>query len=472
MGGSLFVGLNVALSGLEAQQSVIAVTSHNVANANTPGYSRQEAELAPNPPYSPPALDQSNGPEQYGMGVSVQTVQRDTSQFLSLQAWSNDARLGESTQQSQTLGQVQALFNEPSSNALNSDLDAFWNAWQNLGNDPQSAAARSQVLSAGQALAAQFNQLDGQMAAMQSNLDAAVGQQVSVINQLTGQIAGLNQQIAAATVAGQSPNDLEDQRDSLIGKLANLIPVNVTWQADGEATVASGTVAVVQGEQALQLQASPNPLNNNYLALSWGQTGIAAGFSGGMMGALLTLRDQTIPGYRSQLDQLAAGIASQVDAAHTAGSDLSGNPGLPFFVPSSGTVTAGNIALNPSLVGNPNLVAAAATPFTGPGDGSNAVKIADLQNTAFLSGNTATPSDFYATLIGQLGADTATAQAAQTNQQALQQSIQQQQQEVSGVSLDQEMTTMVAAQNAYAAAAKVTTTIDQMLNDLVTMVQP
>ena len=464
------VGLGIALSGLEAQQSVIAVTSHNVANASTPGYSDQVATLVANPPYSPPALHQNNGPGQYGMGVTVGSITRQTSQFLSLQTWSNNGELGDSNQTTQTLNQVEALLNEPSSTGLNNQLDQFWNAWQSLGNDPQSTAARSQVVAAGQALTSQFNQLDSQLSTMQGNLDASVSQQVGVVNQLSGQIANLNQLISADTAAGQHPNDLEDQRDQLVGQLANVIPVSVSWQKNGEVTVSAGTVAVVDGSQVLQLQATPNPANHNYQALSWGPGGVAATFTGGMMGALLNLRDQTIPGYRSQLDQLAAGIAGQVNTLQTGGSDLQGNPGQAFFEPSSGTVTAANISVNPALASNPGLVAAAATPFQGSGDGSNAVQIADLQNSAFLDGNTSTPSDFLASFVGQLGSDAAAAQSAQTNAQTLQQSISQQQQQVSGVSVDQEMTTMVEAQNAYAAAAKVSTTIDTMLGDLINMV--
>jgi len=472
LGGSLFTGLNIALSGLEAQQSVLAVTSHNIANASTPGYSLQEADLAPNPPYSPPAVQQGNGPEQFGMGVTVASVQRVTSQFLTRQLWDTQSQLGGSSEQSTALGQVQSMLNEPSSTGLNSTLDAFWNAWQNLGNDAQSTAARSQVVAAGQALTSQFNTLSGQITGLQSSLDATVGQDVGQVNQMTAQIATLNQQIGAATAAGQNPNDLMDSRDTLIGKLAKLMPVSVTWQSNGEADVAVGTTQVVGGPNATSLVATPNPANHNFLGLTWSIGNIPATISGGSLGAVLTMRDTTLPGYLSQLDALASGIATQVNTVQAAGFDASGSPATsdPFFTSTSGPITAASITVNPSVVGNPSLLAAASSASAGPGDGSNAVKIADLQNSAFLGGGTQTPTDAYSALVGQVGSDVQAANNAQANQQALQQSIQNQQQQVSGVSLNEEMTTMVEAQNAYAAAAKVASTIDTMLGSLIAMV--
>lgn len=474
MGGSLFTGLNIGLSGLEAQQSVLSVTAHNVANASTPGFSRQEADLAPNPPYAPPSLGQGGGTLQYGMGVRVAQIQRVSSHFLNLQLWSSDAQLGAASQQTTTLGQVQAMLNEPSSTGINSALSAFWNSWQALGNDAASTAARSQVLDAGQALASRLTTLSGEWTGLTQSLNTSVGQSVATINGLTGQIAALNGQIAASTAAGQSPNDLEDSRNRLITQLASLVPVSVSWQANGQADVSLAGVQAVTGTSTLTLNATPNPANQNFLALSWGPAGIPAQVSGGSLGATLTLRDQTVPGYLAQLNALASGVATAVNAQHAQGYDATGasTASVPFFTSSGGgTISAANLAVNPNLVANPGGIGAASSATSGPGDGSNAVAIANLQNSAFLAGGTETPGAAYATLVGQVGSDTSTAQGAKANQQTLQQSIQNQQQQVSGVSINGEMTTMVEAQNAYAAAARVVTTIDGMLGTLIGMVQ-
>lgn len=476
MGGGLLTGLRIGLSGLEVQQAVMSVTAHNVDNAGNAGYDLQEIELAPNPPYSPPALHRAQGAGQFGTGVTVAAVVREVSRFLQLQGWATASQLASGQQQTQALSQAQALFDEPSANGLGAALSTFWQSWQGLANHPQSEAARSQVVADGQALASTFNALSQGLGTLQRDLDATVAQDVAQVNQLASRIAALNAQIGAASANGQNPNDLEDTRDQLVGQLAQLMPVTVSWSADGEVTVASGGVDVVSGRQTTQLIATPDPTNQNFHSLTW-SAGMPAQLGGGQLGALLALRDQTLPGYLGQLDALASAVAAQVNAQHAQGSDASGAPvnGKPqqnFFTVPAGGVTAANLGVNPVLVANPDLLAAAATPSGGAGDGSNALQIAQLQERAFVptAGNPATPGDAYAALIGRAGSDLSAAQSDTANQQVLQQSIQSQQQQTSGVSLDEEMVQMVQAHNAYAAAAKVISTIDAMLSDLVSMV--
>ncbi len=474
MGGSLFTGLQIALSGLESQQTVMAVTSHNVANATTPGYERQQADLAPNPPYTPPSLQQVQGAEQLGMGVTVASIQRSNSRFLHLQQWANASDLGATGQQAQTLGQVQSMVNEPSSTGLNSALSAFWNAWQNLSDHPQNVAARSQVVAAGQALASQFHTLSGDLTSLQSSLDQAVGAQIGRVNTYASQIADLNRQIRSSQAAGQAPNDLLDARAVAISNLSNLVPVNVTWNKDGTASVSVGSVDVVAGTQVTPLVGRAQASNHGFLQPQWTPPGLVAQLHGGSLGALLTLRDQTLPGYLASLNALAGGVASSVNALHTSGYDLNGNPGAAYFVaPAGGGISAANLGVNPAIASNPSLVAAASSASSGPGDGHNALAIADLQSQALpvlAGGGTGTASGAWAAMVGGIGSAAQAAGSAQQNQQVLAQSIQSQQQQVSGVSINEEMTNMVVAQNAYAAAAKVSSTIDSMLGSLIAMV--
>ncbi len=474
MGGSLFTGLQVALSGLEAQQTVMAVTSHNVANATTPGYERQQADLAANPPYTPPSLQQVQGAGQLGMGVTVASIQRSNSRFLHLQQWANAGDLGAAGQQAQTLSQVQSMLNEPSSTGLNSALSAFWNAWQDVANSPQSTAARSQAVAAGSALASQFHTLSSDLTSLQSSLNSSVGAQIGRVNTYASQIASLNGQIKASIAAGQKPNDLLDARAVAISKLSTLVPVHVTWNTDGTAAVSVGSVDVVAGTQVTPLVGKAQASNHGFLQPQWNPPGLPAQLHGGSLGALLTLRDQTLPGYLASLNALAGGVGASVNQLHASGYDLHGNPGQAYFVASGGGgITAANIAVNPALVSDPTLVAAAASATSGPGDGHNALAIADLQSQALpvlANGGTATASGAWAAMVGGIGSAAQAASSAQQNQQVLANSIQSQQQQVSGVSINEEMTNMVVAQNAYAAAAKVSSTIDSMLGSLIAMV--
>ena len=472
MGGALFGGLETALSALEAQQAVLATTAHNVANVNTPGYAQEHVNLVP-VPGGAAGLDQGGTP-QPGNGVQVADIQRVVSHFLNQQNWTNSGQLAAASQDSTTLGQVQAVLNEPTASGLRNTLDAFWSAWQNLGNHPGSEAARQQVISAGQALANGFATISSSWGQLQQSLNASVGQGVLQVQRLAGQIATLNGQIAEQQSAGQGANNLKDQRDQLISQLSQLVPVGVTQEQDGVVNIAAGSVQLVAGTQVEPLVATANTANHGFYALTWGSaSGPSAHFGsqGGTLGALIHLRDTVVPGYSSGLDQLAGQVAGAVNTQHKAGASLDGTvTGMAFFVPSSGTTLgASNLQVNATLVANPQDLAAAAVPFQGPGDGSNAQAIGDLMNSPIAGGTTADGA--YAALVGQIGSDAAAATASQSNLQALRSNLQQQIQSVSGVSINEQMTYMVQAQNAYAAAAKVTATIDQMLGDLMNMVQ-
>lgn len=472
MGGTLFGGLQTALSALEAQQAVLATTAHNVANVNTPGYAQEQVSLVA-VPASATGLGQGTTP-QPGNGVQIQDIQRVVSHFLSQQSWTNAGQLAAATQDSTTLNQVQSILNEPSSSGLQSALNAFWSAWQNMANHPQSTAARQQVISAGQELASGFSTISSTWQQLQGNLNSAVAADVRQVQSLAGRIATLNGQIAEQQGAGQNANDLKDTRDQLVSQLSQLVPVSVSQEQGGVVNLTVGSVQLVAGTQTEPLVATPNPANNQYYSLSWGSAAgppASFGAQGGTLGALMTLRDQVLPSYMSQLNGLAAGIGAAVNAQHAKGTSLNGTvTGLAFFVPSAGTsLSAANLQVNPQLVANPADLAAASAPYQGPGDGSNAQAVGDLVNANIVGGTTA--EDAYAALVGRIGGDTSAANSSQSNLQALQTSIQQQVQSVSGVSINEQMTYMVQAQNAYAAAAKVTSTIDQMLGDLINMVQ-
>ena len=463
MGGSLFAGLQIALSGLQAQQAALDVAGNNIANASTPGYAREQLRLQPLPVEQPPSADAGVLVGIYGQGVTVAGIQRVQSRFLESQQWQNDAALSQETTTAQTLGQVQAFFDEPSSTGLASALDAFWNAWQNVSDQPTSLAARSTLLAQAQALTEQFNTLGQQLQSMQGSLNDQVASAVTQVNQLAAEIAGLNQQIESAVSSGLSASSLQDNRAQLIDQLVQLVGGQVSWSGGDTVTIAVGGVDLVASGQAQSLVAERD--SSGMWQLSW-SGGAPATLASGKLAALLQLRDQVIggpQGYLSRLDQLASQLIQVVNGQHEAGFDLQGQPGLPFFVGDS----ANTIAVNPALASNPQLVAAAASASGVPGDGSNALAVSQLQNQRLAAMGGDTLNGFYATLVGAIGSDAQLANHSVDNLQALQQAIANQQQEYSGVSINDEMTKVVEAQNAYAAAAQVTVAINAMLGDLI-----
>lgn len=422
-------GLQTALSGLLADQQAMDVTGHNIANANTEGYSRQTAVLETAPPVVLPALSAITGEgAQLGTGVTVATYSRIRNSYLDAQYRTQNSALSGASTQAEELQQAQAAFNEPSAGALASRLSAFWSAWNSLADSPTSEAAKQGVVAAGRQLASELNQLSSAL----STISAQAGEQYAArtgpsgeVQDYATQVAQLNGQIRLAEQAGQQPNDMLDRRDLLLDKLSSLANVTVTKQPDGTDTVTFGDAAkpLVEGT-----------------TVNWPQTLTSA--AGGQLGALLSLTGPTgaLASYRTGLDNVAATIASTVNALHTS---------TPFF---SGT-TAATIAVAVA----PAEVQTSST--ANPGGNDVALAIAGLRGGS--------ADQAYSSLIERVGSDVQGASDEQANLQTTLTAIGDQRQSVSGVSLDEEMTNLISFQRAYQASARTLTAMDSMLETLI-----
>jgi flagellar hook-associated protein 1 FlgK len=422
-------GLQTALSGLLAEQQAVDITSHNIANSNTEGYSRESAVLQSNQPLIIPATDPRTGKGgQLGTGVSVATFIRIRNGYLDSQYRAQNSSLGAASATAETLEQIQGAFNEPTSSGISSQLSAFWGAWSSLANAPTSEAAKEAVVSAGTQLARTFNQLSAQI----STISAQANQQYSALAGSSGQVQDyatqlgqLNGQIKLAEQAGQQPNDLLDRRDQLLDKLSAMAQVKITKQPDGTDTVSFGDAAkpLVEGT-----------------TVNWPQTMTAA--AGGQLGALLGLTSPTgtLASYQTALDAVAASVASAVNTLHAS---------TPFF--SGATAATLTVAVTASQV---------QTSSSGQPGGNDVA-----QAIAALRGGAADQS--YSALVGRLGGDVRTAHDEQVNAQTLATAIQNQRQSVSGVSLDEEMTNLISFQRGYQASARTLTALDGMLETLI-----
>jgi len=428
---SAFFGLQTSLRGLLAQQQAIDVTGHNIANANTAGYSRQEAVLEPTPAYLIPANSVNNGSgAQLGSGVDVSSIQRVRDQFLDLQYRAQQMSLGDATARTTSLDQAQMAFNEPSDNGIQAQLSRFWDAWSAVANAPEDAGARAALVTGAQTLTSTFRAVSDQLTTVaqqaQDEYDSITGPAGDVAN-MASQLAGLNRAIGDAVVRGQQPNDLMDQRDQLIDRLSQLGQVSVTDTGDDRLRIDFGGVTLVD-------PSTPT-------GYTWPQTLTAPG---GQLGALLDLASPTGPAltYRSELDAVADDLVTSVNALHTS---------TPFFDP-AGT-TAASI----------NVVATTATVQTGSTGASGANDVA--QAIAGLRGGTT--DQMYQALVARVGVETQAAETAQSTAQSLSDAVDQRRQSVAGVSLDEEMMNLMRFQRGYQASARTMTTMDQMLDTLV-----
>ena len=230
---STFFGLQTALSGILAQQRGMDVTAHNVSNANTVGYTRQEAILTASPAFSYPSIANSGIPGQIGTGVDVTGYRRLRDQFVDVQLRAQSTRQGNYQAKSDGLDQVELALNEPGDNGINSLLDKYWNAWQDVANAPENMATRQSLVQAAGALTDGFQTLSSQLTTIQSQTAANVTDTIGQVNTIGKQILDLNLQIANSTAVGDTPNDLLDKRDVLVDQLAQLGNVSTTAGTNG-----------------------------------------------------------------------------------------------------------------------------------------------------------------------------------------------------------------------------------------------
>jgi flagellar hook-associated protein 1 len=422
-------GLQTALSGLLAEQRAMDVTANNIANSNTEGYTRETATMAPTPPIEIAALSALTGEGgRLGTGVTIESITRIRNEYLDSQYRTQNGSLSGAATNSEELEQVQSAFNEPSTTGLANQLSAFWSSWTTLANSPTSEAAKEGVVAAGQQLTASLNSLSAQLqtiAAQATQQYEARGGATGEVQSFAGQVAQLNGQIRLAEEAGQQPNEMLDRRDLLLDKLSALANVTVTKEPNGTDTVTFGDAAepLVKGT-----------------TVNWPQT--ITGAAGGQLGALLTLSSPTgaLATYQGALDGVAEDLATSVNALHTS---------TPFF---EGTTAATiKVAVKPGQVQTSSTEAA--------GGNNVALEIAGLRG--------GTSDQAYSALVESVGSDVQRAKAEQTNLQTTVTAISNQRQSVSGVSIDEEMTNLIAFQRGYQASARTLTAMDSMIETLI-----
>jgi flagellar hook-associated protein 1 FlgK len=342
---SPFFGLDIGASALRAAQTLLDTAAHNVANANTPGYSRQTVSLVAAPPYTIPAFNRSGLPGQVGSGVTVAAITRVRDNFLDLQVQAQTGLQGQWDTRQQELAKIEAIFPEPSDSGLGSTIGKFWNAWQDVASDPTSTAARASLTEQAATLATEINGDSTQLGMIASGIDSQVTQQVQTVNDLAKQIANLNGQIQRVTVTGDNPNDLMDQRNQLLEQLSQIVPVNVLTQPDGTMNVLVGGTDLVSNVYSRSVATQMDA--NGHTQPVWAD-GSPLTLRSGSLQSLMDVRDTDLAGYRSQLDALAKGVSDATNALHERGVDATGAAGLAMFTYRAGN-EAGTMAVNPAI---------------------------------------------------------------------------------------------------------------------------
>jgi flagellar hook-associated protein 1 len=321
--------LSTSVSGLLAFQQALDVTSNNISNSATPGYSVENIVLAEQP-------GSGTGGGFFGNGVDVQSITRSYDEILASQVRSSQSSYSSFNTLSTQAGQIDNMLSS-SSTGLTATLQSFVNSLQSLSTAPASTAQRQVVISQAQALTTQLQSYQSQLGTQGSDLESQIGTTVTQINTIASNIASLNGQIAAASGSGQTPNQLMDQRDSLVDQLSQYVSVNAITQSNGEMNVyiGSGQPLVTSGStQTLTATPDPNDASQSDIGIAGGNgsvTNITSEINGGTLGGLLTTRSQVLDPTENALGQIAVGIASVMNQQQASGMDLTGAQGQPMF---------------------------------------------------------------------------------------------------------------------------------------------
>ncbi len=541
---SIFGIFNIGKLALFANQRALSVVSQNIANINTPGYSRQDAVLQSTEPVN-------SSPGQIGTGVQVTEIRRMFDQFIQDQLTSEQSNLGRFDVEQGTLSRVESVFNDSQGTGLSQSLSDFFAAIHDVANNPQGIAERSALLEKTKTLASQFTTANGQLQQIRKDLNGEIQGVIGEINTEATQIADLNSQIRQAEIAGQNANDLRDQRDNLLNSLAEKIDITTIKGDFGQVSVLIGGGKPLVEAKAYTLRGVADADNSGFLNVvldpgNGATTDVTASITGGRLKGLINLRDNVVPGYINQLDQMAAAVVNEVNQQHQIGYGLDGSTGNNFFSPlapaatglssNTGTETVSASVNNPALltfdpyqltfaggnytvrnlttgasttaayvnpttvtfeglqivingaatngdtfnisahqgaagsmalaISDPNKIAASSSANGVPGDNSNALLLAQLQDKAVTGLGGTTFHDFYSQYIGQIGSQSQSAQRTLTAEKVINQNLTNQRGEVSGVSLDEETTNLIKFQRAFEASARLITLADQLLQTI------
>ncbi len=329
--GSSFAGIEIGKRSLMAHSTQIETAGHNISNAGTEGYSRQRVQVSTFEPLYRPDLERAQVAGQIGQGTTVESISRVRDELLDTRIVAQMHEESYWDTRSKYYSMIEQIYNEPDEISVRSNMDKFWQGWQELSLDPSSTAARDAVVTRGQSLTNSIKQQGKSLTAIAVQINGDIDATVQQVNSLSRQIAAVNGEIVRSQAMGDNPNDLMDRRDLLVEKLAQLINVTVDRSDPDEFMVHTDGQVIVQGSLARQIEEVADVNNHGYVSLRWQDTQIAADFKGGSLGALMELRDKDIRSQMQSLNTMTLNFADMVNDVHRNAIGKNNTTGLDFF---------------------------------------------------------------------------------------------------------------------------------------------
>ncbi|MEW5802820.1 MAG: flagellar hook-associated protein FlgK [bacterium] len=452
--------LNIGLSGLRASKTGIEVTAQNIANVDTPGYSQKEVVLGPK--------EVTGGSPYFFNGVEVSEIKRVYDEELARQISIQEGKTGYWQTTKEYMGRIEDIFNESGQTGLSSDLDAFWNAWQKLSTNPNGYGERQEVVAMGAQLSESFSSRAEDLQKVMADVNEEISTTMDEINEALSQIAEINRQMGDAI--GGKVDEYKDELDRVVQGLSQQVNVNYWQDRNGQVMVSLNGHTLVEGTHAFSLSSSTDDQGQAIVQMEFSDGtlfDVTDQINSGKVQGLLELSNKTIPGYLEKLDKLASTLSEKVNEQHLTGYGLDGSTDINFFNPPDSVQDAArNLALNPELESNLDLIAASSSADVP--DNENALKMLDLQMNQIIEdgGQILKASDYYANFNRTIGRDTQGASTNKDRQQAILNNLKDRRSVISDVAMDEQLANLIKFQQTYNASAKIVSTADEMMTTL------
>lgn len=452
--GNLLTSILSTASSMRAFAQGLNVVQNNVANANTPGFVKQTQDFSAN------SFDLGSG---LTGGVSVGPLLNSRNEFAEQSVRKQQSASTAADQRAGDLAQVEPIFDLSSTTGISGTLGKLFDSFSQLSVAPNSNPSRQAVLDRAKAVAQAVNQSAAALTNAGSSADTQITNTVAGINNLLGKIAKLNGEYRSHADAGSDPS-LDADVHKTLEELSQMVDFSATKADDGSTTIQiGGQSTAVIGDHAYQLEADFSGTHARILNAQGAD--ISGQIGSGKISALLEVRNQTIPSYRGELNNLASGLADTVNAGLAGGLDANGNvPTAPLFTYDATNGAAQTLTTNP--LSTSDIAAASAT---APGGNGNALALADLGKSKQISGFTFV--EFYGNLAGRVGRDISTAKSDQQTFGSLLTQARSFRSNSSGVSLDEEATKLVQFQKSYQATAKLVSVLDELTTTLIGIIK-
>lgn len=458
---------------LATNQAGLSTTSHNISNVNTKGYSRQRVELKSDIP-------DSIGVHQVGRGVRLAGITRANNQFIDRRIEQETSALGELEGSADIYKQVEGLFNGDAERGIGEAVNRFFNEIRTLSTQPDAQPLRTAVRDSAAAVASRFQEFSENMTTLAGDVSRRIEGNVDEVNRLTQHIAKLNQQITETEMGGapRNANDARDQRDLAMKDLAKLIPVKAIETENGSVTVMGDGIGVlVSGQDSVGMvatRAADDRFGTTTRIMIRDSSGkpnrdITEQISSGALGGLVRMGSRDLKQVVGKIDQLAFGLAKNVNQIHREAFGRDGMSGRDFFAePDQVLGAAGALKLDSALERNVASLATADLP-NASGDNRALLRIADLQDAKVFEGGDSNFTDYMSSVIGSVGIEVRKVNDGLVGQQDMVQQLSGFREELVGVSLDEEAIDMIKFQKAFDANAKMIQVADSMLETVINL---